>query len=498
MAKDLKLGFAPFRAPSAGVLIVFCDDSLKIGAATRKILGKTADSVSRAAAAEHFAGRSGAALDIVLPPDLKVSRLTVIGAGKIDGFKSKDFLKLGGAAAGKLPSAGGHAMVVADLPGGPMSVDAVADLAAGARLRAYKFDRYKTKRKEDDEKQGAVDLTIAVADPAGAGRLWRSRESVADGVMLARDLINEPANMLYPEEFARRAGLLRKLGVAVEVLDVRAMKRLGMGALLGVGQGSVHESRTVIMRWNGGKRGVSPVAFIGKGVCFDTGGVSIKQAAGMEDMKGDMAGAACVVGLMHALAARKAKVNAVGAIGVVENMPDGNSYRPGDILKTMSGQTIEIINTDAEGRLVLADVLHYVNAKFKPRFMIDLATLTGAIMVALGQEHAGLFANNDELGSRLFAAGEATGERVWRMPLAPEYDKLIDSKVADMKNTGGRHGGAITAAQLLARFVGKTPWAHLDIAGTALGSPQSEINKSWSSGWGVRLLNHLVTEHYEG
>jgi leucyl aminopeptidase len=276
------------------------------------------------------------------------------------------------------------------------------------------------------------------------------------------------------------------------------MKRLGMGALLGVGQGSVHDSRTVIMRWNGGKRSASPVAFIGKGVCFDTGGVSIKQAAGMEDMKGDMAGAACVVGLMHALAGRKAKVNAIGAIGLVENMPDGNSYRPGDVLRTMSGQTIEIINTDAEGRLVLADVLHYVNTKYNPRFMIDLATLTGAIMVALGQEHAGLFANNDELGSRLLAAGEATGERVWRMPLAAEYDKLIDSKVADMKNTGGRHGGAITAAQLLARFVGKTPWAHLDIAGTALGSPQSEINKSWSSGWGVRLLNHLVAEHYEG
>jgi leucyl aminopeptidase len=498
MAKDLKLGFAPLRAPTAGVLIVFCDDSLKLGAATRKILGKTADSVSRAAAVEHFTGRNGVALDIVLPPDLKVSRLTVIGVGKIDGFKSKDFLKLGGAAAGKLPSAGGQAMVVADLPGGPISGDSVADLAAGARLRAYKFDRYKTKQKEDDEKQGAADLTIAVADPAGASRVWRSRESVVDGVMLARDLINEPANMLYPEEFARRAGQLRKLGVVVEVLDPRAMKRLGMGALLAVGQGSVRESRTVIMRWNGGKRGVPPVAFIGKGVCFDTGGVSIKQAAGMEDMKGDMAGAACVVGLMHALAARKAKVNAVGAIGVVENMPDGNSYRPGDILKTMSGQTIEIINTDAEGRLVLADVLHYVNTKYKPRFMIDLATLTGAIMVALGQEHAGLFANNDELGSRLFAAGEATGERVWRMPLSPEYDKLIDSKVADMKNTGGRHGGAITAAQLLARFVGKTPWAHLDIAGTALGSPPSEINKSWSSGWGVRLLDHLVAEHYEG
>jgi leucyl aminopeptidase len=217
----------------------------------------------------------------------------------------------------------------------------------------------------------------------------------------------------------------------------------------------------------------------------------------MEDMKGDMAGAACVVGLMHALASRKAKVNAVGAIGLVENMPDGNAQRPGDIIKTMSGQTIEIINTDAEGRLVLADVLHFVNTKYKPQFMIDLATLTGAIMVALGQEYAGLFSNNDELAARLLAAGEAAGERVWRMPLGPEYDRMIDSKFADMKNTGGRHGGAITAAQLLARFVGKTAWAHLDIAGTALGSPQTEINKSWSSGWGVRLLDRLVAEHYE-
>ena len=498
MAADLKLGFAPFRAPSWGILVVFCDDSLNIGAATRKILGKVADSLSKAAAAEHFTGKSGAVLDIVLPADLNVSRLTVIGTGKTNGLKSKDFLKLGGAAAGKLPRLGGDAMVVADLPDGPMGADAVADLAAGAKLRAYKFERYKTRRKDDEDKQGSVDLTIAVAHPPTATRSWRSREAVADGVTLARDLINEPANVLYPEEFARRAARLRKLDVVVDVLDVRAMKRLGMGALLAVGQGSMHESRVVVMRWNGGKRGAAPVAFIGKGVCFDTGGVSIKQASGMEDMKGDMAGAACVVGLMHALAARNAKVNAVGAIGLVENMPDGNSYRPGDILKSMSGQTIEVINTDAEGRLVLADVLHYVNTKHKPKFMIDLATLTGAIMVALGHEHAGLFTNNDELSSRLLAAGEATGEQVWRMPLAPEYDKLIDSKVADMKNTGGRHGGAITAAQLLARFVGKTPWAHLDIAGTAMASPQNEINRSWSSGWGVRLLDHLVAEHYEG
>src|SRR6202000_870904 len=255
--------------------------------------------------------------------------------------------------------------------------------------------------------------------------------------------------VLHHEEFSRRATQLQKLGVKVEVLDVKAMTKLGMGALLGVGQGSARPSRTVIMRWDGGKKGSDPVAFIGKGVCFDTGGISIKGAASMEDMKGDMGGAACVVGLMHALAARKARVNAVGAIGLVENMPDGNAQRPGDIVTSMSGQTIEIINTDAEGRLVLADVLWYVAKKFKPKFMIDLATLTGAIMVALGTENAGMFSNNDELSDRLTKGGQHTGGKVWRMPLGPEYDKLIDSQFADMKNTAGRHGGSITAGAVL-------------------------------------------------
>jgi leucyl aminopeptidase len=272
-----------------------------------------------------------------------------------------------------------------------------------------------------------------------------------------------------------------------------------MNALLGVGQGSRRDSRLVVMRWNGGRKGEAPVAFVGKGVCFDTGGISIKPAAGMEDMKGDMAGAACVVGLMHALARRKARVNAVGVIGLVENMPDGNAQRPGDIVTSMSGQTIEIINTDAEGRLVLADALWYTATKFKPKFMVDLATLTGAIIVALGHENAGLFSNDDTLAGRLIKAGIETGEPVWRMPLAKEYDKQIDSKFADVKNTGGsRWGGAITAAQFLQRFVvAKTAWAHLDIAGTGFDSRQGEINRSWGSGWGVRLLERLVADHYE-
>jgi leucyl aminopeptidase len=421
----------------------------------------------------------------------------VIGTGKDGELKPRDIVKLGGIAMGKVPSAATEATILAEFGSGALKPDQVADLALGVRLRAYSFEIYKTKRKEGDERADKVRVDLACASPAAAEKAWGRTGGIADGVVLARDLINEPANVLYPVEFARRASALTKLGVGVEVLDVAAMRKLGMGALLGVGQGSVHDSRLVVMRWNGGKRGAEPVAFIGKGVCFDTGGISIKPAQGMEDMKGDMAGAACVVGLMHALAVRKAKVNAVGAIGLVENMPDGKAYRPGDILKTMSGQTIEIINTDAEGRLVLADVLHYVNKRFKPKFMINLATLTGAIIVSLGQEYAGLFSNNDKLVERLVKAGEATGERVWRMPLGPEYDKLIDSKFADMKNTGGRWAGSITAAQLLQRFVDKTPWAHLDIAGTALGSPQTEINRSWSSGWGVRLLDRLVEDYYE-
>jgi leucyl aminopeptidase len=289
-----------------------------------------------------------------------------------------------------------------------------------------------------------------------------------------------------------------KAGLNVEILTPAQMRKLGMGALLGVAQGSMNEPRLVVMRWQGGRKGDKPVAFIGKGVTFDTGGISIKPGAGMEDMKGDMGGAACVAGLMLALARRKAKVNAVGVIGLVENMPDGNAQRPGDIVTSMAGKTIAVLNTDAEGRLVLADALWYTQDRFKPKFMVDLATLTGAIMVALGKEYAGLFSNSDELSARLYDQGLATGEKVWRMPLAPEYDKMIDFEVADMKNIGGRNAGAITAAQFLQRFVNNVPWAHLDVAGTAMDSNRNAINQSWGSGWGVRLLNRLVAEHYEG
>ncbi len=498
MSDAVTLGFSAFATAPKGVLVVFCDNGLKFGPATRRALAPTGDLVARAAKAERFTGKSGSAIELVMPEGLELPRLVVIGTGKTADLQPKDFLKLGGVAMGKLPASATEATVVAELPGGAMSAARAADLAQGMRLRAYAFDRYKTKRK-DDERRAAAKVSIAVADVATTRAAFAPREAIAEGVDMARDLVNEPANVLYPAEFARRVGSLRKVGVAVEILDVRAMTKLGMDALLGVGQGSARDSRMVVMRWNGGKKGDAPVAFIGKGVCFDTGGISIKPAAGMEDMKGDMAGAACVVGLMHALGARKAKVNAVGVIGIVENMPDGNAQRPGDIVKSMSGQTIEIINTDAEGRLVLADVLWYVAKRFAPKFMVDLATLTGAIIVALGHENAGLFSNDDRLAERLTKAGQDTGELVWRMPLAPEYDKQIDSKFADVKNTGsGRWGGAITAAQFLQRFVAdKTPWAHLDIAGTGFDSRQSDTNKSWGSGWGVRLLDRLVADYYE-
>ena len=497
MSEPPKIGFTSYDR-LRGVLVTFCAEGLKFGPATQKALAPIGDLHRRAAAADRFTGKNGSVLEIVAPSGLNVPRLVIVGTGKERDLKDRDLIKLGGIAIGRVPAAAAQATILAEFGAGALKADQIADLVLGARLRVYRFDRYKTKRKEDDERPSKVEVNFACVNPAAAEKAWGAHaEGLADGVVWARDLINEPANILYPNEFTRRTSALRKLGVLVEVLDVPAMRKLGMGALLGVGQGSSHEPKVVVMRWNGGKRGADPIAFIGKGVCFDSGGISIKPAQGMEDMKGDMAGAACVVGLMHALAARKAKVNVVGVIGLVENMPDGKAQRPGDIVTSMSGQTIEIINTDAEGRLVLADVLHYVNKRFKPKFMINLATLTGAIIVALGQEYAGLFSNDDKLSERLTKAGEATGERVWRMPLGPEYDKAINSKFADVKNTGGRNAGSITAAQFLQRFVDKTPWAHLDIAGTALGSPQTDINKSWSSGWGVRLLDRLVEDYYE-
>jgi leucyl aminopeptidase len=327
--------------------------------------------------------------------------------------------------------------------------------------------------------------------------LLPARLGVADGTILARALVNEPPNVLGTVEFAAEAAKLEALGVGVEVIEEAALKTLGMHALLAVAQGSARPPRLVILTWNGGKQGDAPVAFVGKGVVFDTGGISIKPGLNMEDMKGDMAGAAAVTGLFHALATRKAKINAVGVLGLVENMPSGTAMRPGDIIRAKNGTTIEVVNTDAEGRLVLADALAYARERFAPVAMINLATLTGAIGVALGSDHAGLFSNDDQLAADLLAAGLATGEKLWRMPLGPAYEKLIESRFADIKNSGGRPAGSITAAQFLQRFVGTTPWAHLDIAGVAFGGAASEVSVSWASGFGVALLDRLVRDRYE-
>jgi leucyl aminopeptidase len=496
MPNNLKIAFAGLDEAFAPALVLFAGKEGTVGADVAKRLGKTVVArLKAAAAAESFTGKSGSTL--ALPAELglgdKPVHVVVVGAEK--GDTPVDFLKLGGQVQAKLPK-GRDVSVLAALPEGEF---AAADFALGMKLAAYRFDRYQTVKKGDDAEPKSATVTLLVANPAAARKEMKTAEAVYGGVEIARDLVNEPPNVLTPSEFAHRAASLEKLGVEIEILDEKAMKKLGMRALLGVGQGSAEESKLVIMKWLGAKdEKAQPIAFVGKGVVFDTGGISIKPAAGMEDMKGDMGGAAAVVGLMHALASRKAKANVIGAIGLVENMPDGKAQRPGDIVTSMSGQTIEIINTDAEGRLVLADVLWHVKHKFNPKFMVNLATLTGAILVALGQEYAGLFSNNDDLAANLAKAGTSTGEKVWRMPLSAEFDKMVDSKFADMKNSAGRYGGSITAAQFLQRFVDGCPWAHLDIAGTAMGSPQTDTNKSWGSGYGVRLLDRLVADNYEG
>jgi leucyl aminopeptidase len=490
-----RITFSGAAGRPEGTAVVLVGDQLELGRRARAL--GLENVIKLAAAAADFKGKAKTTLDILAPAGVGLDRLVVIGTGKAAELTERDWASLGGVARGALGKSRAATVILQRPDGKKISAKAVANFALGVKLRAYAFDAYK-QGSEEAPKEKQVAVTIAVDDLAAARAAWRTAEAVADGVIIARDLVNEPPNLLGPVEFADRAKALSKVGVKVEVLTERDMQRLKMGALLGVAQGSPRPPRLVVMRWNGGKAKDQPLAFVGKGVVFDTGGISIKPAAGMEDMKGDMAGAAAVTGLMHALAARKAKVNVVGVIGVVENMPDGAAQRPGDIVTAMTGKTIEIVNTDAEGRLVLADAVAYTEDRFKPKFIIDLATLTGAIIVALGHNYAGMFATEDGLASALSAAGEATGERVWRMPLGKDYDKLIDSRFADVKNVGGRDGGSITGAQFIKRFVKNTPWVHLDIAGTGMGSAQTDINRSWASGWGVRLLDRLVADKYEG
>ncbi len=490
-----QITFAKLVRKPKGTVIVLTGEGLTLGPQAAALGVESL--LKRAAATAEFTGKAKSKLDLIAPAGTDIERLIFVGVGNPGDLRADDWAGLGGAAFGAAGKAKALTILLERPDGEKLDADAAADFAMGIKLRAYIFDNYKPDRDDAPKQKAPTKVTLSAAESAAAGKAWASREGVAAGAIIARDLVNEPPNVLGPVEFAARASELKKLGVKVDVLTEKELTKLGMRALLGVAQGSARPPRLVVMRWDGGKAKEAPVAFVGKGVVFDTGGISIKPSGGMEDMKGDMAGAAAVTGLMHALAARKAKVNAVGVIGIVENMPDGNAQRPGDIVTAMTGRTIEIINTDAEGRLVLADAVAYTEQRFKPKFIIDLATLTGAIIISLGHHYAGMFASDDALAAQLSAAGEATGEKVWRMPLGREYDKSIDSKFADVKNAGGRDGGSITAAHFIKRFVKDTPWVHLDIAGTAMGSPQTDVNRSWASGWGVRLLDRLVAENYE-
>ncbi len=494
--------FSSSAQPEAGPLVVGATGDGKLLPAARRVDRETGGALSRAIEASRFKGEKAQSLTLLAPAGIKASRVVVMGLGKAEEFNELAAQELGGTAYGAISSHGDKdAMIAIDaLRDSPLNASELAShIAYGARLGSYRFDKYRTKEKDED-KPSLRTLSVFTRSTAAATKAFDGLDKIADGVFFTRDLVSEPPNVIYPISLAREANRLSELGVKVRTLDEEQMEAMGMGALLGVAQGSANKPRLVVAQWNGAPKGAdpAPIAFLGKGVTFDTGGISIKPAGGMEDMKWDMAGSGVVLGLMKALAGRKARVNAVGLVGLVENMPSGTAQRPGDVVHTMSGQTVEVINTDAEGRLVLADVMWYCQEEFKPHTMIDLATLTGAIIVSLGNENAGLFANDEGIVERLVAAGKAVGEPVWHMPLGKGYDKLLDSQIADMKNIGNRWGGAITAAQFLQRFVKDgTSWAHLDIAGVTWSSKSTPTVPKGGTAFGVRLLDRLVADYYE-
>ena len=459
-------------------------------------LGAAERSLATALDRQRFEGEAGSAVEHFLDDKGTYRRVLAVGIGT-GAPQHEAAEKLGGTAAARLLTSG-DAKAVIDVGGLGFSADSAARVALAAALRSWRYDRYRTKLK-DKQKPSLTEIVI-VGAPAEAGERYAKRwEPVYEGVSLTRELVTEPANIIYPETFVERVtASLKGSGVEVEVLDRAAMEKLGMGALLGVAQGSAREGRLLVLRWNGAAKDAAPVAFVGKGVTFDTGGISIKPAQGMESMKWDMGGAGAVAGAMKALALRKAKANIVGICGLVENMPGGNAQRPGDVVTTMSGQTVEVINTDAEGRLVLADAVTYVQRNYRPTTIVDLATLTGAILISLGHEWAGLFSNNDELVAQLQQAGEESGDKLWRMPLGEPFDRLIDSPIADMKNVGPREGGSITAAQFIQRFIDEgVRWAHIDMAGKAWSDKPATTYEKGATGFGVRLLDEYVADVLE-
>lgn len=471
-------------ATRPGRIAVLADTDQPASPGFKRLDRLTRGALSRAAASEAWAKlKPGEGLDLAFPPGLLADAVQLIRLGrKADQTQARK----AGATMGKAHGAG-ESLILAE------GHARAADIAFGLAMRAYDFDTHKT-----GEKSAPGPVTLMAANPEAVARAAAPMAAVAEGVFFTRDLVNEPANVLTTHDFAARLAAMQELGLDVEILEEDELTKLGMGALLGVGQGSESPSKVVVMQWHGGPKGEAPFALIGKGVVFDTGGISIKPAAGMEEMTMDMGGAGVVAGVMRTLALRKAKANVVGLVGLVENMPDGRAQRPGDVVKSMKGDTIEVINTDAEGRLVLADVMWYAQERFKPTGMIDLATLTGAIIIALGHENTGVFSNNDDLCNAFLAAAKAEGEGAWRMPMGDAYDAKLKSRIADMMNVGGRDGGAITAAQFLQRFVKPdTPWCHLDIAGTALLKSDSTLAPKGATGWGVMALDRLIRDRFE-
>ena len=496
----MKISITEPKSTSSGAIVV---GVLKGGVllSTGKKLDKASKgALSKAIKGSRFTGNIGQFLEIIAPTGIRADRVLMAGLGESKDVKQRTLENVGGSMLQRLSGSGVRSIIIACDPIKGAKVElglGAASLAFGAYLASYRFDKYRTTLKTKD-KTSVTSVTVHVKGAPASRKEFNPLKSVAEGVFMTRDLVSEPANILYPKSMAKECQSLRDLGVKVEILNEARMAKLGMGALLGVGQGSRRESQLVTMRWQGAGLRSQPLAFVGKGVTFDTGGISLKPGPGMDMMKWDMGGAGAVIGLMKALSSRKAKANVIGVVGLVENMPDGNAQRPGDIVTSMSGQTIEILNTDAEGRLVLADALWYTQSRFKPQFMVNLATLTGAIIISLGHEHAGMFSNNDELCQRLSKAGAEVDEKVWRMPLSDAYDKKLDCAIADMKNIGGRDAGSITAAQFLQRYTNNVPWAHLDIAGTAWADEGKPTVPKGATGWGVRLLDRLVANCYEG
>lgn len=475
-------------APAGIVAIVVDQDALP--AALEPV-------IRAGAQASRFAGKAGQIFEGFVERGGTTVRLALAGAGeKSANGRSANLERAGAGLVARFLTSGETTLTI-DFAGAAFTAAEVAAVLLGARLRAWRHDIYRTKLSE--EQKPSLTALRVVGAPVGTEAAWSVEAALAEGVEFTRQLVTEPANVIYPESFVERCReRFSGTGIELTVLGEDEMKALGMGALLGVGQGSARASQLLALKWNGGAAGEKPVAFVGKGVTFDTGGISIKPAAGMEDMKWDMGGAGAVAGTMLALALRGAKANVLGVVGLVENMPDGNAQRPGDVVTSMSGQTIEVINTDAEGRLVLCDVLTWVQREHAPAKIVDLATLTGAIIATLAHEYAGIFSNDDDLATALTAAGQASGDKLWRLPLGTVYDKMIDSPIADMKNVGARFGGSITAAQFLQRFIEKgTPWAHLDIAGTVWADKPGATWDKGATGYGVRLLDRYVRDSIE-